>query len=46
MPIPVHGVNGAAFVDGLIRVAGGGTAVGGSFGSLHNQVYRPDVSCE
>jgi hypothetical protein len=46
MPIPVHGVNGAAFVDGLIRIAGGGTAVGGSWGSLHNQVYRPDVSCE
>ena len=46
MPIPVHGVNGTAFVDGLIRVAGGGTAVGGSWGSLHNQVYRPDVSCE
>ena len=46
MPTPVHGVNGAAFVDGLIRVAGGGTAVGGSWGSLHNQVYRPDVSCE
>ena len=46
MPIPVHGVNGSAFVDGLIRVAGGGTAVGGSWGSLHNQVYRPDVSCE
>lgn len=46
MPIPVHGVNGSAFVDGLIRVAGGGTAVGGSSGSRHNQVYRPDVSCE
>ena len=46
MPIPVHGVNGSAFVGGLIRVAGGGTAVGGSWGSLYNQVYRPDVSCE
>jgi hypothetical protein len=46
MPIPVHGVNGSAYVDGLIRVAGGGTAVGGSWGSLFNQVYRPDVSCE
>jgi N-acetylneuraminic acid mutarotase len=46
MPIAVHGVNGSAFVDGLIRVAGGGTAVGGSFGSLHNQVYQPAVSCE
>ena len=46
MPIPVHGVNGSAFVDGLIRVAGGGDAVGGSWGTLYNQVYRPDVSCE
>lgn len=46
MPIPVHGVNGSAYVDGLIRVAGGGVAVGGSWGTLHNQVYRPDVSCQ
>ena len=46
MPLPVHGVNGSAFVDGLIRVAGGGNAVGGSWGTLLNQVYRPDVSCE
>ena len=46
MSIPVHGVYGSAFVDGLIWVSGGGTSVGGSFGSTHNQVYRPDVSCE
>ena len=46
MPIPVHGVYGSAFVDGLIRVAGGGTGIGGNHGSLHNQVYRPGVSCE
>jgi hypothetical protein len=46
MPIPVHGVNGAAFVDGLIRAAGGGNAVGGSWGTTLNQVYRPDVTCE
>ena len=46
MPLPVHGVNGSAFVDGLIRVPGGGTQVGGSFGSLHNQVYRPMMKCE
>ena len=25
MPIPIHGVVGSAFVDGLIWVAGGGT---------------------
>ena len=46
MPIPVHGVYGSAFVDGLIWVAGGGTHIGGNHGSLHNQVYRPAVSCE
>ena len=46
MPIPIHGVNGSAFVDGLIRVPGGGTAIGGSSGSLYNQVFRPSVTCE
>ena len=46
MPIPVHGVVGSAFTDGLIWVTGGGTQVGGGSGSLHNQVFRPTVSCE
>ncbi|HEX8210135.1 MAG TPA: kelch repeat-containing protein [Longimicrobium sp.] len=46
MEIPIHGVVGSAFVDGLIWVTGGGTNVGGGFGSLHNQTYRPIVSCE
>ena len=46
MPVPVHGVYGSAFVDGLIWVSGGGINVGGSHGSHHNQVYRPAVSCE
>lgn len=46
MPIPVHGVYGSAFVDDLIWVSGGGDHVGGSFGTTHNQVYRPEVSCE
>ncbi|HYE94894.1 MAG TPA: hypothetical protein VD962_01695, partial [Rubricoccaceae bacterium] len=46
MPIPVHGVYGSAFVDGLIWVSGGGIHVGGNHGSLHNQVYRPAVRCE
>jgi N-acetylneuraminic acid mutarotase len=46
MAIPVHGVVGSAFVGGLIWVTGGGTNIGGSFGSLHNQVFRPAVSCE
>ena len=46
MPIPIHGVVGSAFVGGLIWVTGGGTAVGGASGSLHNQTYKPEVSCE
>jgi len=46
MPIPIHGVVGSAFVDGLVWVTGGGTGVGGASGSLHNQTYTPDVSCE
>ena len=46
MPIPVHGVYGSAFVDGLIWAAGGGTSIGGNFGSLLNQVFSPTVSCE
>ncbi len=46
MPIPIHGVVGSAFVNGLIWVTGGGTQIGGGSGSLHNQTYRPAVSCE
>ena len=46
MPIPVHGVYGSAFVDGLIWASGGGTSIGGNFGSLLNQVFSPTVSCE
>ena len=46
MPIPIHGVVGSAFVDGLIWVTGGGTNVGGASGSLYNQTYKPAVSCE
>jgi hypothetical protein len=46
MPIPIHGVVGSAFVDGLIWVTGGGTQVGGASGSLYTQTYRPAVSCE
>jgi len=46
MPIPVHGVYGSAFIDGLVWVTGGGTNIGGNHGNVHNQVYRPAVSCE
>ena len=46
MPIPIHGVVGSAYVNELIWVTGGGIAVGGASGSLHNQTYKPAVSCE
>ena len=46
MPTPVHGVTGAAFVNGLIYMPGGGTQQGGSSGSNIFQVYNPDVRCE
>jgi hypothetical protein len=46
MSIPVHGVYGSAFVNGLIWAPGGGTSIGGSAGSLHHQVFMPVLSCE
>jgi N-acetylneuraminic acid mutarotase len=46
LPTPVHGVTGAAFVNGLIYMPGGGTQSGGSSGSNILQVYRPDRSCQ
>jgi uncharacterized protein (TIGR03437 family) len=45
MPIPVHGVTGLAFLNGLIYLPGGGTAQGGSSGGTQHQVYRPRLSC-
>ena len=45
MPVPVHGVTGAVFADGLIYLPGGGTSQGGSSGSRIHQVYRPNVVC-
>jgi N-acetylneuraminic acid mutarotase len=45
MPVPVHGVTGLAFRNGLIYLPGGGTAQGGSSGGTQHQVYRPRLSC-
>lgn len=45
MPLPVHGVVGSAYLGGVIHAAGGGTEVGGSSGSLHHQVFRPEHAC-
>jgi N-acetylneuraminic acid mutarotase len=46
LPTPIHGVTGAAFVDGLIYMPGGGTEQGGSSGTTLFQVYRPETRCE
>jgi N-acetylneuraminic acid mutarotase len=46
LPTPVHGVTGAAFIDGVIYMPGGGTQQGGSSGSRIFQVYRPDMRCD
>jgi N-acetylneuraminic acid mutarotase len=46
MPVPVHGVTGASFVDGLIWVTGGGTSNGGNSGTRLNQTYRPAMRCQ
>jgi N-acetylneuraminic acid mutarotase len=46
MPVAVHGVTGAAFIDGWIHLPGGGTARGGSSGSTLHQVFRADLVCE
>jgi N-acetylneuraminic acid mutarotase len=45
MPTPVHGVTGAAFLDGWIHLPGGGTEVGGSSGSTIHQIVRTNIVC-
>ncbi|MBL9201011.1 MAG: SMP-30/gluconolactonase/LRE family protein [Opitutaceae bacterium] len=44
MPVPVHGVTGASFVNGNIHLTGGGIADGGENGSTLHQVFRPGAS--
>ena len=39
LPTAIHGVTGAAFVNGWIHAPGGGTSTGGSSGSLTHQVF-------
>ncbi len=46
LPTPIHGVSGAAAIDGLIYIPGGGTMQGGNSGSTIFQVYRPELVCE
>jgi N-acetylneuraminic acid mutarotase len=44
MPVPVHGVTGASFVNGVIHLTGGGIADGGENGTTLHQVFRPATS--
>ena len=46
IPIPVHGVTGLVYVNGLIHLPGGGTRMGGSSGGTHHQVVHPGVRCD
>ena len=41
MPVPVHGVTGASFIDGVIHLTGGGIMDGGDNGTTLHQVFRP-----
>lgn len=45
MPIPVHGVTGAAVIDGWIHLPGGGKRIGGSSGDRIHQVVRASLNC-
>ncbi len=39
LPVAVHGVTGAAYINGWIHLPGGGTHTGGSSGSTLHQVF-------
>jgi N-acetylneuraminic acid mutarotase len=46
LPVPVHGITGAATLGGVLYMPGGGTMQGGSSGGPQFQVYRPNVRCD
>src|SRR5687767_14068745 len=46
LPIPVHGIKGAAVIGGRIFLPGGGITLGGNSGTNAMQVYRPTMRCE
>jgi N-acetylneuraminic acid mutarotase len=46
LPTPTHGVTGAAFLNGLIYMPGGGLEQGGNSGSDIFQVYNPAQRCD
>jgi N-acetylneuraminic acid mutarotase len=45
IPTPVHGVTGAAYLDGWIHLPGGGISRGGNSGSIIHQAFRAAVDC-
>lgn len=47
MPLPTHGLTGAAFIDGLVYIPGGATrrGVSGADVSTKLQVFRADTVC-
>ena len=45
MATPVHGVTGAAYLNGWMHLPGGGTEVGGSSGSTLHQVVQVEMVC-
>lgn len=46
MQHPIHGVTGAAFVEGVIYAPGGGIEAGGRSGAHINQAYQPIMRCD
>jgi N-acetylneuraminic acid mutarotase len=46
IPVPVHGVTGAAYINGYIHLAGGGISRGGNSGATIHQVFPAALTCE
>jgi len=46
IPTPVHGVTGAAYLNGWIHLPGGGVARGGNSGSTIHQMFQAVVGCQ
>ena len=47
LPLPIHGLTGAAYLDGWIHTPGGAThrGVSGADVTLKHQVFRADRTC-
>ncbi len=46
MPVPVHGITGGGFLNGLIHLPGGARGQGGRDRTTLLQVYKPSQTCE